>query len=102
MPIHLHHGNMVIQQQVPANQVQANVSIPPPNIHTIPVKQTPLHIQGPPLSQPPPNIQLQQPQATQIVLNQPQSNYQYQYPNDGTQQQVTIQHIYQPQVYLNR
>lgn len=103
MPIHLHQGNMVIQQQVPANQVHANVSIPPPNLHTIPVpvKQTPLHIQGPPLSQPPPNIQLQQPQTTQIVLNQPQSNYQYQYiPNDGSQQQVTIQHIYQPTTQL--
>lgn len=104
MPIHLHQGNMVIQQQVSGGQVQANVSIPPPNIHTIPVKQGSLHIQGPPLSQPPPNIQLQQPQTTQIVLNQPQSNYQYQYiqqsqlqPSDGGQQQVTIQHIYQPQ-----
>lgn len=98
MPIHLHQGNMVIQQQVPANQVHANVSIPPPNIHTIPIKQAPLHIQGPPLSQPPPNIQLQQPQTTQIVLNQSAPNYQYQYiqPNDQ-QQQVTIQHIYQPQ-----
>lgn len=109
MPIHLHqspfhyheeilHGGGAKQQVT--GQVQANVSIPPPNIHTIPVKQGPLHIQGPPLSQPPPNIQLQQPQATQIVLNQPASNYQYQYIQQqqvNDQQQVTIQHIYQPQ-----
>lgn len=55
------------------------------------------------LSQPPPNIQLQASgqMATQIVLNPSQGNYQYQYiqpvsdPNQPNQ--VTIQHIYQPQ-----
>lgn len=105
VPIHLHQGNMVIQQQVPTS----NVNIPPPGLH-IPVKQGPLvHLQAPPptsvhLSQPPPNIQIQ-PQTAQIVLNQAQPNYQYQYIQqtpiqttaDGQQNQVTIQHIYQPQ-----
>lgn len=104
VPIHLHQGNMVIQQQMPPS----NVSIPPPTgLH---VKQGSLvHLQAPPptsvqLSQPPPNIQIQ-PQTAQIVLNQAQPNYQYQYiqqtpiqtTTDGQQNQVTIQHIYQPQ-----
>lgn len=94
---------MVIQQQVPPS----NISIPPPpGLH---VKQGSLvHMQAPPptsvqLSQPPPNIQIQ-PQTAQIVLNQAQPNYQYQYIQqtpiqttaDG-QQNLTIQHIYQPQ-----
>lgn len=74
---------MVIQQQVQAN----NLNVPPP---------TQVH-----LSQPPPNIQLQSQNqvATQIVLNQPQNSYQYQYiqqPDPNQQSQVTIQHIYQP------
>lgn len=113
VPIQLHQGNMVIQQQVQHAPALGNVSIPPPGIH-IPVKQGPLvHFQGPPppmhLSHPPPNIQLQQPQATQIVLNQPHQNYQYQYvqqtpiqSNEVAQphNQVTIQHIYQPQPQL--
>lgn len=105
MPIHLHQGNMVIQQQVQAN----NVSIPQHTGIHIPVKGPLLHLQAPPptqihLSQPPPNMQIQQPQTTQIVLNQSQPNYQYQYIQqptlqsaDGQQNQVTIQHIYQPQ-----
>lgn len=84
-------GNMVIQQPV-----QTNLNVPPPT-NLIPMKPTPPPVQ---LSQPPPNIQLQQP--TQIVLNQPQTNYQYiqqATPADASQQQnsVTIQHIYQPQ-----
>lgn len=104
LPIHLHQGNMVLQQQVQPAPTIGNVSIPPPGIHHIPVKQGSLvHLQGPPpsvhLSQPPP--------TTQIVLNQPPQNYQYQYiqqplqTNDGGQpNQVTIQHIYQPQHQL--
>lgn len=105
LPIHLHQGNMVLQQQVQQAPTISNVSIPPPGIHHIPVKQGSLvHLQGPPpsalhLSQPPP--------TTQIVLNQPPQNYQYQYiqqplqTNDaGQPNQVTIQHIYQPQHQL--
>lgn len=86
--------NMVIQQ----TNLPTNLNVPPPT-NIIPMKQghiVPSQVQ---LSQPPPNIQLQQ-QPTQIVLNQPQANYQYiqQAPTDGSQQQsVTIQHIYQPQ-----
>lgn len=96
VPIQLHQGNMVIQQQVNPS----NINMPPPSIH-IPVKQGSLvHLQAPPptpvhLSQPPPNI----------VLNQAQTNYQYQYiqqgpiqtTTDSQQNHVTIQHIYQPQ-----
>lgn len=88
---------MVIQQPVQSN-LPTNLNVPPPT-SLIPMKQghiVPSQVQ---LSQPPPNIQLQQ-QPTQIVLNQPQANYQYiqQAPADGSQQQsVTIQHIYQPQ-----
>lgn len=100
VPIQLHQGNMVIQQQVQS----CGLNMPPPSIQ-LPVKQTPLVLQSTTpvhLSQPPPNIQIQQPQATQIVLNQPQQNYQYQQyiqqVNDGQPNQVTtIQHIYQPQ-----
>lgn len=89
--------NMVIQQPVQTS-LPTNLNVPPPT-SIMPMKQG--HIVPPQvqLSQPPPNIQLQQ-QSTQIVLNQPQANYQYiqQTPNDGSQQQsVTIQHIYQPQ-----
>lgn len=101
LPIHL-QGNMVIQQQVQQAPTIGNVSIPPPGIHHIPVKQGSLvHLQGPPpavhLSQPPP--------TTQIVLNQPPQNYQYQYIQqplqaEGQPNQVTIQHIYQPQHQL--
>lgn len=104
LPIHLHQGNMVLQQQVQPAPTIGNVSIPPP-IHHIPVKQGSLvHLQGPPpsvhLSQPPP--------TTQIVLNQPPQNYQYQYIQQplqtnevaGQPNQVTIQHIYQPQHQL--
>lgn len=86
---------MVIQQQT---SLPANLNVPPPT-NLIPMKQghiVPSQVQ---LSQPPPNIQLQQ-QPTQIVLNQPQTNYQYiqQTSTDpGQQQNVTIQHIYQPQ-----
>lgn len=90
-------GNMVIQQQVQTT-LPTNLNVPPPT-NLIPMKSghiVPSQVQ---LSQPPPNIQLQQ-QPTQIVLNQPQANYQYiqQNPADPAQQQnVTIQHIYQPQ-----
>lgn len=89
-------GNMVIQQPVQTS-LPTNLNVPPPT-NLIPMKQghiVPSQVQ---LSQPPPNIQLQQ-QPTQIVLNQPQANYQYiqQAPADGQQQSVTIQHIYQPQ-----
>lgn len=90
-------SNMVIQQPVQTS-LPTNLNVPPPT-SLIPMKSghiVPSQVQ---LSQPPPNIQLQQ-QPTQIVLNQPQTNYQYiqQAPADGAQQQnVTIQHIYQPQ-----
>lgn len=90
-------GNMVIQQPVQTS-LPTNLNVPPPT-NIIPMKQghiVPSQVQ---LSQPPPNIQLQQ-QPTQIVLNQPQANYQYiqQASADGSQpQSVTIQHIYQPQ-----
>lgn len=86
---------MVIQQQT---NLPANLNVPPPT-NMIPMKQghiVPSQVQ---LSQPPPNIQLQQ-QPTQIVLNQPQTNYQYiqqTTADPGQQQNVTIQHIYQPQ-----
>lgn len=95
VPIQLHRpGNMVIQQPV-----QNNLSVPPPSITMKTNGQIMSQVQ---LSQPPPNIQIQPQQnqvATQIVLNQPQT---YQYipttadPNQQ-QNQVTIQHIYQPQ-----
>lgn len=89
-------GNMaVIQQPV------TNLNVPPPT-NLLPIKPPPVQ-----LTQPPPNIQLHQQQApTQIVLNQPQTNYQYitqqtpvANPADAVQPQnsVTIQHIYQPQ-----
>lgn len=95
-------GNMVIQQPVH----QTNLNVPPPPTNLMKLQMKPGHIvtAAPPppvqLSQPPPNIQLQQP--TQILLNQPQTNYQYiqqAASADGSQQQnsVTIQHIYQPQ-----
>lgn len=90
-------GNMVIQQQVQTT-LPTNLNVPPPS-GLIPMKQghiVPSQVQ---LSQPPPNIQLQQ-QPTQIVLNQPQTNYQYiqqTQADPGQQQNVTIQHIYQPQ-----
>lgn len=88
-------GNMVIQQSVPTS-LQTNLNVPPPS-SIIKPGLVPSQVQ---LSQPPPNIQLQQ-QPTQIVLNQPPTNYQYiqQAPPDAGQQQnaVTIQHIYQPQ-----
>lgn len=90
-------GNMVIQQPVQTN-LPTNLNVPPPT-SIIPMKQghiVPSQVQ---LSQPPPNIQLQQ-QPTQIVLNQPQTNYQYiqqTSADPGQQQNVTIQHIYQPQ-----
>lgn len=94
--VHL-QGNMVIQHQVQPN----NVSVPPPGLHMKGL----VHLQAPPptsvhLSQPPPNIQIQ---PQQIVLNQAQPNYQYQYIQqtapiqttaDGQQNQATI-HIYQ-------
>ncbi|XP_037915682.1 MAGE-like protein 2 isoform X1 [Hermetia illucens] len=115
VPIQLQQSNVVIQQPV---QQQAtalgNVNIPPPGI-PIPIKSGQIvQFQTPPptapgtahLTQPPPNIQLQHqpPAATQIVLNHPQG-YQYQYIQQPVQQQdpgmqpnqVTIQHIYQPQ-----
>lgn len=90
VPIHLHQGNMVIQQVQPNN-----------------VKGSLVHFQAPPptsvhLSQPPPNIQIQ---PQQIVLQQQQQpNYQYhiqQAPIQTTtaaadQNQVTM-HFYQPQ-----
>lgn len=90
-------SSMVIQQPVQTS-LPTNLNVPPPT-SLIPMKAghiVPSQVQ---LSQPPPNIQLQQ-QPTQILLNQPQTNYQYiqQAPADGSQQQnVTIQHIYQPQ-----
>ncbi|KAJ6636330.1 KH likey domain-containing protein 4, partial [Pseudolycoriella hygida] len=106
LPIHLHQGNMVIQPQVQQAPTIGNVSIPPPGIHHIPVKQGSLvHLQGPP----PPALHLSQPPpTTQIVLNQPPQNYQYQYIQQPLQtnevaaqpNQVTIQHIYQPQHQL--
>lgn len=92
-------GNMVIQQPVQQTGLPTNLNVPPPPPN-MSIKQG--HIVPSPvqLSQPPPNIQLQQ-QPTQIVLNQPQTNYQYiqQTTADasGQQQNVTIQHIYQPQ-----
>ncbi|XP_031636752.1 protein RIK-like isoform X2 [Contarinia nasturtii] len=90
-------GNMVIQQPIQTS-LPTNLNVPPPN-SIISMKQghiVPSQVQ---LSQPPPNIHLQQ-QPTQIVLNQPPTNYQYiqQAPQDaGHQQNVTIQHIYQSQ-----
>lgn len=87
-------GNMVIQQQT---TLPTNLNVPPPT-SIIPMKQGHIVPSQVHLSQPPPNIQLQQ-QPTQIVLNQPQTNYQYiqSAPHDAGQQNVTIQHIYQPQ-----
>lgn len=90
-------GNMVIQQSVQTG-LPTNLNVPPPT-NMIPMKQghiVPSQVQ---LSQPPPNIQLTQQPPTQIVLNQPQANYQYiqSAPPDPNQQNVTIQHIYQPQ-----
>lgn len=93
-------GNMVMQTSLPTN-----LNVPPPTTSIISMKQghiVPSQVQ---LSQPPPNIQLaqQQQQPTQIVLNQPQTSYQYIQsappidPNQQQQQNVTIQHIYQPQ-----
>lgn len=85
-------GNMVIQQ----TSLPTNLNVPPPSSIIKQGHIVPTQVQ---LSQPPPNIQLQQ-QPTQIVLNQPPSNYQYiqQAPPDpGQPQNVTIQHIYQPQ-----
>lgn len=118
VPLHLHPGNMIIQQQqlAPA-PVVSNVNIPPPAIKPSTVMQ----FQAPPpnqiqLSQPPPNIQLHQsqtPNTQQIILNPPPQNYQYQYIQqsalqsqpDGTTaavhpNQMTIQHIYQPQQHI--
>lgn len=113
VPIQIHHqhGTNMVLQQAPPNIQQnpiGNLNIPPPTIpmamkggqlvqiHSAPTPQ---------LSQPPPNIQIQQQQPTQILLNQTQPNYQLQYvqqaapiqnPVDPSQpQQVTIQHIYQ-------
>lgn len=91
-------GNMIIHQQQVQTSLPTNLNVPPPN-SIISMKQghiVPSQVQ---LSQPPPNIHLQQ-QPTQIVLNQPPTNYQYiqQTPQDaGQQQNVTIQHIYQSQ-----
>lgn len=90
-------ANMVIQQPVQTT-LPTNLNVPPPT-NLIPMKQTHIVPSQVQLSHPPPNIQLQQ-QPTQIVLNQPQTNYQYiqQTSTDpGQQQNVTIQHIYQPQ-----
>lgn len=86
-------GNMVIQQPVQTS-LSTNLNVPPPASIIKQSHIVPSQVQ---LSQPPPNIQLQQ-QPTQIVLNQPSTNYQYiqQAPSDQ-QQNVTIQHIYQPQ-----
>lgn len=88
-------GNMVMPSIQQSTAV--NLNVPPPT-NLIPMKTG--HI-VPPLTQPPPPIQLQQP--TQIVLNQPQTSYQYiqqtANPADPTGQSqnstVTIQHIYQ-------
>lgn len=90
-------GNMVIQQPMQTS-LQTNLNVPPPTT-IIPMKQghIPSQVQ---LSHPPPNIQLTQQPPTQIVLNQPQTNYQYIQsapPDPNQQQNVTIQHIYQPQ-----
>lgn len=91
-------GNMVIQQQVQTS-LPTNLNVPPPT-SIISMKQAHIVPSQVQLSQPPPNIQLQQ-QPTQIVLNQPPTNYQYiqqgQPEHAGQQQNVTIQHIYQPQ-----
>lgn len=92
-------GNMVIQQPVQTS-LQTNLNVPPPSSIMKSGHIVPSQVQ---LSQPPPNIQLQQ-QPTQIVLNQPSTNYQLHSnyiqqapPDSGQQQNVTIQHIYQPQ-----
>lgn len=90
-------GNMVIHHQPVQTTLQTNLNVPPPSSIIKQGHIVPSQVQ---LSQPPPNIHLQQQQQTQIVLNQPQTNYQYiqQAPTDaGQQQNLTIQHIYQPQ-----
>lgn len=101
VPIQLHRSsNMVIQQPVQNTtniSVQGNLNVPPPSI-TMGKPQFVSQIQ---LSQPPPNLQQNQQVATQIVLNQPTTAYQYiQTSNQDVQNhqqgQVTIQHIYQP------
>lgn len=93
LPIQLQRGNMVIQQPM-----QSNLSVPPPNMTMKPNGQIVSQVQ---LSQPPPNIQIPQQnpiQTTQIVLNQPPVYLQQANPDPNQQQnQVTIQHIYQPQ-----
>jgi len=97
MPIQLHQGNMVIQQQVQQqNNAIGNMNLPPPGVH-IPIKAGSLvQLQGPPppphhLSHPPPNIQIQpqQPQTTQIFVNSAPPNYQYQYIQQTSQMQPT-------------
>lgn len=103
VPIQLHRSsNMVIQQQVQNTTnvsvpMQSNLNVPPPSI-TMGKPQFVSQVQ---LSQPPPNLQQNQQVATQIVLNQPTTAYQYiQTSNPDVQNhqqgQVTIQHIYQP------
>lgn len=90
-------GNMIIHHQPVQTSLQTNLNVPPPSSIMKQGHIVPSQVQ---LSQPPPNIQLQQQQPTQIVLNQPPTNYQYiqQAPPDaGQQQNLTIQHIYQPQ-----
>lgn len=121
-PHMMHHQTTVIPQIQHQPTTIGNLNIPPPGV--IPLRTTTVQLQCPPpmpvqqanhLSQPPPNIQIQTQQphvvgSTQILLNpqngQPQYQYQYiqQNPsqlhhnvNTGAQQQVTIQHLIQPQ-----
>ncbi|XP_053673455.1 uncharacterized protein LOC128723715 isoform X2 [Anopheles nili] len=114
VPVQIHQqpNNVVISQiQTATAPTQiANVNNPPPVAQIRPpivqIKNSPTT--GTHLSQPPPNIQIQQapPEAAQQIIVNPAPPYQVQYiqqnpsiqtSGGGTNGQVTIQHLIQPQ-----